>query len=78
MDTDMDKTNIRIEIFNLTLDDWKKINQITDNPLEIKLTPMELISLIGCDGGNFLSSKLNDKERLFVDEYYRIGRNLKN
>ena len=69
------KTKIRTEVLNITLDAWKKIKQITVNG-QIEVTPKELIDLIGFDGGHFLSGKLNDEERIFVDNYYKIGRAL--
>ena len=69
------KTKIRTEVLNLTLDTWQKIKQITVNG-QIEVTPKELIDLIGFDGGQFLSGKLNDEERIFVDSYYKFGRAL--
>ena len=69
------KTKIRTEVLNITLDAWEKIKQITVNG-QIEVTPKELIDLIGFDGGQFLSGKLNDEERIFVDSYYKLGRAL--
>ena len=70
------KTIIRTEVLNITLDAWKKIDQITFNGYQIEVTPKELIDLIGFDGGQFLSGKLNKEERLFVDAYYELGNSL--
>jgi hypothetical protein len=70
------KTKIRTEVLNISLDAWKKIDQITFNGYQIEVTPKELIDLIGFDGGQFLSAKLNDEERIFVDDYYELGRAL--
>jgi hypothetical protein len=70
------KTKIRTEVLNISLDNWKKIDQITFNGYQIEVTPEELIGLIGFDGGQFLSGKLNDEERTFVDTYYELGRSL--
>lgn len=70
------KTKIRTEVLNISLDNWKKIDQITFNGYQIEVTPEELIGLIGFDGGQFLSGKLNDEERTFVNAYYELGRSL--
>ena len=75
LDLEKMKTKIRTEVLNLTLDTWQKIKQITVNG-QIEVTPKELIDLIGFDGGQFLSGKLNDEERIFVDSYYKLGRAL--
>jgi len=72
----MKKTKIRTEVLNITMDNWKKIDQITFNGYQIEVTPKELIELIGFDGGQFLSSRLNDDEKVFVYEYYNLGRAL--
>ena len=69
------KTKIRTEVLNITVDAWEKIKQITVNG-QIEVTPKELIDLIGFDGGQFLSGKLNDEEHIFVDSYYKLGRAL--
>lgn len=70
------KTTIRTELLNIPLDAWKKIDQITFNGYSIEVTPKELIDLIGFDGGQFLSGKLNEEERIFVNVYYELGRAL--
>ena len=70
------KTKIRIEVLKISMDNWRKIDQITFNGYQIEVTPKELIDLIGFDDGQFLSGKLNDKERIFVDIYYKLGRAL--
>ena len=70
------KTKIRIEVLNISIDNWKKIDQIKFNCDHIEVTPKELIDLIGFDGGQFLSGKLNDEERFFVHAYYKLGRAL--
>jgi len=72
------KTKIRTEILNISLDAWKKIDQITFNGYQIEVSPKELIDLIGFDGGHFLSGKLNDEERIFVNSYYELGRKIAN
>jgi hypothetical protein len=71
-----EKTLIRIEVLNLTSNAWKKIDEITFNGYQINVTPKELIDLIGFDGGNFLSGKLNQEEKEFVDAYYKLGSEL--
>ena len=70
------KTKIRREVLNLTLKNWEKIDKITINGYYIEVTPKELIDLIGISGGSFIGGKLNNEERLFVDEYYKLGREL--
>ncbi len=72
----MTKTKIRLEVLNISLTAWKKVERIAFNGYEIEVTPKELMDLIGFDGGQFLSRKLNDSERAFVDEYYRYGNEL--
>ncbi len=68
------KTKIRTEVFNISLDNWKKIEAFAFNGYQIEVTPQELIDLIGFEGGSVLSGKLNDEERVFVDAYYELGR----
>ncbi len=70
------KQKIRIEVLNISLDGWEKVKQISSDNI-INVTPKELIDLIGFDGGQFLSGKLNEDERIFVDNYYKLGRTLR-
>lgn len=72
------RTLVRLEVLYLSSDNWKKINEIAFNGYQINVTPKELIDLIGFDGGNFLSGKLNEEEKVFVDAYYELGRSLNN
>lgn len=66
------KTEIRLEVFNLSIDDWKIIKSLCENEYSLFITAKELSDAIGISGGNFLSSKLNENERKFVDEYYSL------
>lgn len=70
------KTYLRLEIFNLSIENWNKIEETSLDGFRIYMTPNELIDLIGFDGGQFLSGKLNYEERIFVDAYYELGRAL--
>jgi len=70
------KQKIRIEVLNISLDGWEKVKQISSDNI-INVTQKELIDLIGFDGGQFLSGKLNEDERIFVDNYYKLGRTLR-
>ena len=69
------KTEIRLEVFNLSLDDWKIIKALCENGYSIFITAKELADAIGISGGNFLTGKLNENERKFVDEYYSLNLN---
>ena len=71
------KQKIRIEVLNISLDGWEKVKQISSDNI-INVTPKELIDLIGFDGGQFLSGKLNEDERIFVDNYYKLVEHLEN
>lgn len=68
----MKKTEIRLEVFNLSLDGWKVINKLCKNGYSLFITSKELADAIGISGGNFLSGKLNENERKLVDEYYSL------
>lgn len=68
----MDKELIRIEIMNLTLDQWKKIEEIEHHGF-VEITPKQFIDLVGFDGGMFFSLKANDRELKFIKEVYKIG-----
>lgn len=68
----MKKTEIRLEVFNLSLDEWRIINSLCENGYSVFLTPIELKYKIGISGGSFLSGKLNKQERIFVTEYYNL------
>lgn len=57
---------------NLTMAQWKKIKEIEKSGF-IEVTQKELIDLIGCSGGMFLSGKLNEREKIFVNSFYKIG-----
>ena len=68
------KTLIRLEVLNISLENWNKINKITFNGFQINVTPSELINLIGFDSGQFISGKLNNEEKIFVDKYYKLSK----
>ena len=62
---------------NLSQGQWDKIKKLSKGELSIDITPTEFIVLMGFDGGMFFSGKANDKESIFIEELYRIGRKLK-
>lgn len=70
------KTKLRLEIFNLTRDQWDKIKSLEINGYQIECTPQELIDTIGLSGGSFIGTRVNEEERKFIDEYYRLGRDV--
>ena len=70
------KTEIRLEVLNISATNWKAVETICTNNVSINVTPTELMDLIGFSGGMFLSGKLNEQEQLFVQEYYKLGRKL--
>jgi hypothetical protein len=72
------KTKIRIEVLNMPLRGWHNLKRMIVDDYYIEVTPKGLIDLIGFDGGHFLSAKLNEQEQAFVNEYYKIGRELLN
>jgi len=66
---------IRIDVMNLTLKQWEKVMKI-EKTVFIDVTPKELIDLIGFDGGMFFSGKTNEREKIFVNSFYELGRAL--
>jgi hypothetical protein len=71
------KELIRTKVLNLSLTQWEKVKRIEVNGY-INITPHELINLIGFDGGMFLSAITNEREMLFIYNFYDIGRKLNN
>jgi len=69
----MDDTILRRDIFNLPLDGWYKLREI-ENDGAVETTPEKLMEVIGFTGGMFLSGLATEKEKEFIDEFYRIGR----
>ena len=62
-------SRIRLEVLNLPLSDWIKIDQHASNG-EIEMTVEQFKGLIGMKGGIFLSAKFNNEERNFAKEYF--------
>lgn len=73
----MGKELIRTEIMNLTMKQWDKVKEIEKAGF-IDVTPKNLISLIGFDGGMFFIGKANEREKVFINSFYKIGRALAN
>ena len=69
----MEKELIRTNILNLTLSQWDKVKEIETAGF-INVTPIELIKLIGFNGGMFLTTKANKRETKFIDNFYKYGR----
>jgi hypothetical protein len=65
-------TKIRLEILNLTLDDWKIVESMSADNVHLEVTPEELRKRISFSGGQFLSGKCTEDEQRFVDEYYKL------
>ena len=64
--------NIRKKILNIPIEKWKEIDNNFPNSDFIKISPLDLIKLIGCNGGEFLSAILNREEKIFVNIFYEL------
>ena len=64
--------NIRKKVLNIPIEKWKEINNNYPNSDLIQISPFDLIKLIGCNGGEFLSAILNREEKIFVNIFYEL------
>lgn len=69
------KVRMNINRLNINQAQWCKIeNLVIDNYIEV--TPQELIDLIGCYDRTFTLEILTKEEKIFVDEYYSLGKKM--
>lgn len=71
-DKPMKKKLIRTDVMNFTLKQWEKVHEIEKSGF-IKVTPKELIDLIGFSGGMFFTAKANEREKGLSTLFMNLG-----
>lgn len=66
---------VRKDVFNLTIDEWSKFNQLADAYGKLEISCFSFLNEIGLPDGS--SSKFNEEERMFFDEIYELERYLR-